>query len=190
LLIRGRKDASIPFDDGRNRKPHAGVAAGAFDDRPARLEQAGALGLFDHPDRHAVLDAVAGIEGFHLGVDGCGHLAHDAMQAYERSVADGTEDIVEHVVGHGWAHRKIEAAASIACRAQIRDRERGSVAAVESAYHQRDRHFVLCSMHDMRTPEYTFRQIVGESVALYCALIDRRPKGAAQARDARGELPC
>ena len=93
LLVGGGEDALVALDDRRHRQAHAGVARGALDDRPARFEQAGALGVLDHLHRHAVLDRVARIEGFDLRE----HRAFDEapgdfVDANQRRVADGIED--------------------------------------------------------------------------------------------------
>ena len=67
LLVGRREDAVVAFDDGGDREPHAGVARRALDDRAARLQQPRPLGVLDHPDRHAVLDRIAGVERLDLG---------------------------------------------------------------------------------------------------------------------------
>ena len=61
---------------------------------PPGFSRPGPLGVLDHPDRHPVLDRVAGIErldlGQHGGVDDA---AGDAVDADHRRVADGVEDV-------------------------------------------------------------------------------------------------
>ncbi len=101
LLVGRREDALVALDDGRDREAHAGVAGGAFDDRAAGLQLAGLLGVLDHLHRHAVLDRVAGIGRFDLGVDVGGDDAlRDAVEAHHRRVADGFEDVVVDWSGH------------------------------------------------------------------------------------------
>jgi hypothetical protein len=93
LLVGGRKDAAIALHHGGDGQPHSGVAGGPLDDRAARLQQTGPLGVFDHSHRHPVLDRVAGIEGFelcqHRSVD---HTVGDSIDADHRRVADDIED--------------------------------------------------------------------------------------------------
>ena len=45
LFVGRREDALVAFDDGRDHQAHAGVAGRAFDDRAARFQQAGTLGI-------------------------------------------------------------------------------------------------------------------------------------------------
>ena len=101
LLIGRREDALVALDDRRDREAHAGVAGGAFDDRAARPQLAGLLGVLDHLDRHPVLDRVARIGRFDLGVDVRGDDAlRDAVEAHERRIADRFENVVVDWSGH------------------------------------------------------------------------------------------
>jgi hypothetical protein len=79
LLIRRGEDALVALHDGSNGESHAGIAARPLDDGSARFEQTIALGVLDHPERHAVFDAVAGIEGFQLCVHVCRDIARYAV---------------------------------------------------------------------------------------------------------------
>ncbi len=113
LLVGRREDALVALDDGGHGEAHAGVAGGAFDDRAARLQLAGALGVLDHLDRHAVLDRVAGVEGLHLGVDGAlDHAPGDVVDADQRRVADGVENVVADFLVHELSLYCVDYAAS------------------------------------------------------------------------------
>ena len=95
LLVRGGEDALVALDHRGDRQAHAGVARGALDDRAARLQLAGLLGVLDHLHRHAVLDRVAGIGRLDLRVDVGGDDAlGNAVEADHRRIADGFEDVV------------------------------------------------------------------------------------------------
>ena len=92
-LAGGREDAAIALHHAGNRQSHAGVAGGPLDDRAARLQQTGPLGVLDHPHRHPVLDRIAGIEGFELYQHGSvDHTAGDSIDADHRRIADDVED--------------------------------------------------------------------------------------------------
>ena len=93
LLVGRREDALVALHDRRDRQAHPGVARRAFDDGAAGPELAAALGVFDHPHGHPVLDRVAGIEGLDLGEDRrVRHAAGDAVDAHQGRIADGVED--------------------------------------------------------------------------------------------------
>ena len=67
LLVGGGEDALVAADGGDQRQAHAGVAASAFDDGAAGLEQAFLFGIVNHGDADAVFHGAAGIQhfGFH-----------------------------------------------------------------------------------------------------------------------------
>ena len=93
LLVGRREDALVALHHRGDRQPHPGVAGRAFDDRAAGLEQPRPLGILDHPDGHAVLDRVAGIERLELGEHRRRHDAlRDPVDAHHRRVTDGVED--------------------------------------------------------------------------------------------------
>src|SRR4030095_12357842 len=97
--------APVTLDDGGDGQAHAGVARGAFDDRSARLQQAGALGVLHHLDGHAVLRGIAGIEGLELRVDRGGHEPPgDVVDANHWRVANGIEDRVAGLLPRGLGH--------------------------------------------------------------------------------------
>src|SRR6185436_11540935 len=68
--------------------------------------QALALGILYHPHRHAILDAVAGVECLDLGVHRRRDLTDDAVQAHHRRITNGAEDGVVYVAGH-WKVRSV-----------------------------------------------------------------------------------
>ena len=106
LLVGGREDALVALDHRRDGEAHAGVARRALDDRAARLELAGLLGVLDHLDRHPVLDRVAGIGGLDLGVDvGGDHAFGDAVETHQRRIPDRFEDVVVDSSLHGGDRR-------------------------------------------------------------------------------------
>ena len=101
LLVGGGEDALVALHDGRDGQAHAGVAGRALDDRAARLQLPRLLRVLDHLDGHAVLDRVAGIDGFDLGQDvGLDDALGNAVEANERRVADRLEDVGVNVLGH------------------------------------------------------------------------------------------
>ena len=75
----------------------AGVAAGRFDDRAARLEQAVTLGRLDHGQADAVLHRAAGVEQLELRQDERlallrAQIARDAAEPNQGRVAHQIED--------------------------------------------------------------------------------------------------
>ena len=106
LLVGRREDALVALHDRRDRQAHPGVARRAFDDGAAGLELAAALGVFDHPHGHPVLDRVAGIEGLDLGEDRrVRYAAGDAVDAHQGRIADGVEDGVADLRARMIRHR-------------------------------------------------------------------------------------
>ena len=105
LLVGHHEDAAIALEGGRDGQAVAGVAARRLDDRAARLEQALALGRFDHRQPDAVLDRPARVEHLHLrqqerlSIDGA-EVAGDPADPDERRVADQIQD------GLGVLHRR------------------------------------------------------------------------------------
>jgi hypothetical protein len=67
---------------------------------PARFQLPGLLGVLDHLQRHAVLDAVAGVEGFHFGQHGTRQAGGDAVQPHQRRLPDGAQDVLMDL--HAW----------------------------------------------------------------------------------------
>lgn len=67
---------------------------------PPRLELALPLGLVDHVQADPILDASAGIEGLHLGVNGCGAGFGQAIETDQRRAADQLRDVGMGREGH------------------------------------------------------------------------------------------
>ena len=110
LLVGDSENDFVAADGSDEREAHAGVSGSAFDDGAAGLEQAFALGFVDHPDADAVFHGAARIEiiGFHedFGLNILGN----AIEADERRVADGLENIfAEHAEAatSNWARSKV-----------------------------------------------------------------------------------
>src|SRR5439155_19388646 len=69
-----------------------GIAGGRLDAGAARPELAGALGLRDHGQADAVLDAAARVELLELGEDGGLDSGGDLVEAHKGCVADEVEN--------------------------------------------------------------------------------------------------
>ena len=82
-----RQDCVVALGTGNPGESDAGVAAGGLDDGGAGLEVAGALGVLDHGEGDAVLDAAAGVEQFEFEGD-ARLLAFQAGDLQERCVPD------------------------------------------------------------------------------------------------------
>ena len=94
-------DERVAFLRADHGEADAGVAAGGFDDGLAGLECAGAFGVFDDAEGETVFDGAEWVEGFDLDVEvdvGRGEL----VDANDRRVADGAEDVVEFALHDVW----------------------------------------------------------------------------------------
>jgi hypothetical protein len=91
----------VPFLRAYHRESDAGVAARRFDDRLARLEPAGTLGVLDDAQREPVLDRAEWIEGFDLHVE-VDALRREPADSHDGSVADRFEDAGEFCHVGGW----------------------------------------------------------------------------------------
>ena len=87
-LVRHHEHAAVFPARGHDGKPDPCVPGRRLDDRPARLEQVGALRSVEHRDTDAILHAATGLEQLELRDQVAGQLAADAIQPYERRVAD------------------------------------------------------------------------------------------------------
>ena len=76
------------------RQPHPGISGSAFDDRAAGLEQSFFLGVVDHGDADAVFHRAARIDVVGLDVNLRLQALVDAIQAHQRRVADGFQNVV------------------------------------------------------------------------------------------------
>jgi hypothetical protein len=101
--------AAVALERGRDGEPVAGVPRGRLDDRPARAQQAATLGVLDHRQADAILDAPARIERLHLGEDERAQPRGDLAQTHQRGVPHRVEDAVEVVHGH-LSHVRMRAA--------------------------------------------------------------------------------
>ncbi len=73
-------------------EPDSGVAGGALDHQPARLDLAPLFRLQDHLPRGAVLHGLAGIHEFGLAQDGTAGGLGGVLERDQRRVADGSDD--------------------------------------------------------------------------------------------------
>jgi len=90
------EDDPVTLGGGHESQGDAGVAAGRFDDHRVALEETALLRVFDHGHTDAVLDAAEGIEEFALEQDGGLQLGCDFIEADQRSVTDGFDDVVKY----------------------------------------------------------------------------------------------
>ncbi len=82
------------------RKPDAGVAGGALDDRAARAQEAAALGVAHDPQRRPVLDRLAGVEELGLAEDRAAGLLRGPSQQDQRRVADQVDEALLFHLSH------------------------------------------------------------------------------------------
>ncbi len=94
LLVGDREDHLVAAHARHQRQAHAGVARSAFDDRAAGLQFAGALGFVDHRKADAVFHRPAGIHVVGLDPHFGGEFFREFIQANDRRVADGFENVV------------------------------------------------------------------------------------------------
>src|SRR5437667_101671 len=87
-VVGHRQDQPVASHRGRHRQPDAGVAAGRLDDRGAGLEHAPPLGVLEHRDGDAVLDAPTGIERLELRHHGRAARLGQPIESDHRRVAD------------------------------------------------------------------------------------------------------
>ncbi len=93
LLVAHGANQLVPLDRTGQGETHPRVAAGALDDGASGLELAIALRRLDHAQGHAVLDAVAWVEVFHLCQDRTWKISSDLVQADHGRISDGAEDV-------------------------------------------------------------------------------------------------
>jgi hypothetical protein len=105
-LVGDHEDAVVAPLCGDDGEAHARVARRGLDDRPARLQQAGALGLGDHGEGGAVLHAAAGVQHLELDRDRAGQPLGHPVQPQQRRVPDEVDERVGDLrrcrrIGHG-----------------------------------------------------------------------------------------
>ena len=84
------------------------IARRGFDDDVTGFDASGFLGVFNHLQPDAILDAATGVEELALGVERAAGAASDGLQAHHRRVADGIEDRILDV-SHGSLRCRIAA---------------------------------------------------------------------------------
>ncbi len=78
----------ISHNRSRHRQRDAGVAAGRFDQGIAGLDLAARLRMLDHGQRRTVFHRPCRVIAFQLDQYGVGGIARNALQFYQRGVAD------------------------------------------------------------------------------------------------------
>ncbi len=108
LLVGRGENAVIALDHRGDGEAHSGIPGRPLDDRPSRLQVTGALRIFDHADRHTILERVARVERLELGQDRrVDDTARDAVDPDHRRVADHVQDrsgdrTQAHAAAPGW----------------------------------------------------------------------------------------
>ena len=82
-----------PFTAAASARPTPVLPGGRLDDGAAGGKPAATLGLIDHRDADAVLDAPAGIDRLELDKHPRGHLFGEPMQLDQGSPTDRFEDV-------------------------------------------------------------------------------------------------
>src|ERR1700733_14308262 len=100
LLVGDGEDDFVAAHAGDEREAHARVAGSAFDDGAAGFQFTSALGFVNHGDADAVFHGAAGIHVIGLDPDFGGRIFREAIQADDRRVADGFQNVLAlHVRG-------------------------------------------------------------------------------------------
>ena len=94
MLVVDGEDDFVPARDGDECESHAGVAGGAFNNRAARLQDAAALGIVNHPFADAIFHGAAGIHVIGLHVDFGLEAFREAIEPNEGRAAHGFEDVI------------------------------------------------------------------------------------------------
>ena len=97
LLAIGGANELVALDNAREREAHARVAGRALNDRASGLELTARLGRFNHGQRHAVLDTVAGVEILHLGPNRTRKILRNRVQPNHGRVANRSQNVFVHV---------------------------------------------------------------------------------------------
>jgi len=94
LLVRDGENHLVASDGGDKGETHAGVAARAFNDGAAGLEEAALFSVVDHGDADAVFHRAAGIGVIGFDEDLRLEALIDAIEAYERRASNSFENTV------------------------------------------------------------------------------------------------
>ncbi len=92
--FRHGQDQPVALDGRDHRQTDAGIAGGGFDDDAVGLEQTAPLGILDHRQADAVLDAAAGIGPLQLHPDLDLVAGEQPVDANMGRVADGCQDVI------------------------------------------------------------------------------------------------
>jgi hypothetical protein len=88
-------DHAVAADGGGHGEADAGVTAGGLDERVARLDASGFLGLEEHADADAILHGSARVHVLELGQELAGQVAANAPEAHQGGLSDSIEDRVK-----------------------------------------------------------------------------------------------
>jgi len=94
LLVRDGEHHLIAADGGDKSETHASIAGRSFDDCAAGLEEAALFSVVNHGDADAVFHRAAGIGVVGFDKDLRLKALIDAIEAHQRRVANGFEDVV------------------------------------------------------------------------------------------------
>jgi hypothetical protein len=87
-VFRHDQHHAIPLDRRHHRERDPGVAAGGLDQGIARSDIPAGLGVPDHAVRRAVLDRTGRVVAFQFDQQGIVRSARQALQLYQRCIAD------------------------------------------------------------------------------------------------------
>src|SRR5258706_13074951 len=94
LLVSRSENAFVTANRGDEREAHAGVSRSAFNNCAPRLQEAFFFGFINHADADAVFHGAAGIGEFRFDVNLRLQALIDAVEAHQRRVAYGFQDVI------------------------------------------------------------------------------------------------